>query len=237
MRIFSTSVSEMSEVRTEMSRPSVSCTTAVGKPGVLDGRARVADGDVLAGGELDDAATGELDPEVEAAHHHARDGQHQHAGVTARYVLRYCMRSGLRASSQLRNRPSVGRPVSPGRFASSPRLRPNSVSTRVTSSADTTEASTPMTSVTPKPRTGPDASTNSSPAASRVVTLESAIALNALEKPLSRAGSSRLLREAAYSSRARSKTSTLASMARPADSSRPPRPGRVRVAPSATSAP
>ena len=45
-----------------------------------------------------------------------------------------------------------------------------------------------MTSVTPKPRTGPEASRNSSPAASSVVTLESAMALKALEKPLSSAG-------------------------------------------------
>jgi hypothetical protein len=38
------------------------------------------------------------------------------------------------------------------------------------------EASTPMVSVTPNPRTGPDASQNSSPAASSVVTFESMIA-------------------------------------------------------------
>ena len=125
----------------------------------------------------------------------------------------------------------------PGRLLMNPRCRPNSVSTRVTSSAETRDASTPMTSVTPKPRTGPEARKNSRPAASSVVTLESAMALNALLKPLSSAGRRRLLREAAYSSRARSKTSTLASIARPADSSRPPRPGRVSVAPRATSAP
>ncbi len=111
------------------------------------------------------------------------------------------------------------------------------MSTRVTSSAETTDASTPMTSVTPKPRTGPEASRNSRPAASSVVTLESAIALNALLKPLSSAGISRLCRDAANSSRARSNTSTLASIARPADSSRPPRPGSVSVAPRATSVP
>jgi hypothetical protein len=46
-------------------------------------------------------------------------------------------------------------------------------------SADTIDASTPMARVTPNPRTGPDARKNSSPPASRVVTLESMIALHA----------------------------------------------------------
>ena len=56
----------------------------------------------------------------------------------------------------------------------------HSASTRVMTSAETIEASTPMASVTPKPCTGPDARKNSSPAASRVVTLESTIALQRL---------------------------------------------------------
>jgi hypothetical protein len=43
------------------------------------------------------------------------------------------------------------------------------------------EASTPIERVTPNPRTGPDARKNSSPAASRVVMLESAIALSVAE--------------------------------------------------------
>ena len=63
------------------------------------------------------------------------------------------------------------------------------------------------------------------------------MALKALAKPLSTADSRRLEREAAYSSLARSKTRTLASIARPADSSSPPSPGSVSVAPSATRAP
>ena len=52
-------------------------------------------------------------------------------------------------------------------------------------SAETIEASTPIDSVTPKPRTGPEARKNSSPAASSVVTLESMIADHALLKPAS----------------------------------------------------
>ena len=61
---------------------------------------------------------------------------------------------------------------------------PISVSTRAITSAEIIEAMTPIDSVTPKPLTGPEASTNSSPAASRVVTLESMIAVHALLNPI-----------------------------------------------------
>ena len=103
-------------------------------------------------------------------------------------------------------------------------------------SAVNIEASTPMVSVTPNPRTGPEARKNSSPAASSVVTLESAIALQALRKPAVSAGAQAGPVASAYSSRARSKTSTLASTAMPIARTKPARPGRVRVAPRATSA-
>ena len=52
-----------------------------------------------------------------------------------------------------------------------------SESTRAMTSAEIMDAMTPMNSVTPKPLIGPEPRTNSRPAASRVVTLESMIAL------------------------------------------------------------
>ena len=97
------------------------------------------------------------------------------------------------------------------------------------------EASTPIERVTPNPRTGPDARKNSSPAASRVVMLESAITLSALRKPAASAARRLLPPLAAYSSLARSNTSTLASTAMPTASTKPARPGRVNVAPRASS--
>ncbi len=69
--------------------------------------------------------------------------------------------------------------------------------------AETIEASTPTVRVTPKPRTGPEARKKSSPAASRVVTLESAMADSARRNPVVSA----LRRDrprSAYSSRVRS---------------------------------
>jgi hypothetical protein len=54
------------------------------------------------------------------------------------------------------------------------------VKNRATTSAETIDARTPMLSVTPKPRTGPAARKNSSPAASSVVMLESRMADSAL---------------------------------------------------------
>ncbi len=102
--------------------------------------------------------------------------------------------------------------------------------------AEISEASTPMASVTPKPLTGPEASQISRPAASRVVMLESAIALQAFLKPRSRAYLRPRPGAWAYSSLARSNTSTLASTAMPMARTNPARPGSVRVAPSATSA-
>src|SRR3546814_10066907 len=69
---------------------------------------------------------------------------------------------------------------------------------------------TPMESVTPKPLTEPDAKMKSSNAASRVVTLESMMAVQALLKPTWSARLIPALGFSAYSSRARSKTSTFA---------------------------
>lgn len=93
-----------------------------------------------------------------------------------------------------------------------------------------------MPSVTPNPRTGPDARKNSSPAAMRVVMLESAIALKALRNPAVSDDRGVRCPPEAYSSRARSKTSTLASTAIPMASTNPARPGRVSVAPRAARA-
>ena len=112
---------------------------------------------------------------------------------------------------------------------------PTSVSIRAITSAEIIEAMTPIDSVTPKPWTGPVASTNSSPAASSVVTLESMMADHALLNPMTSARLTPALGASSYSSRARSKTSTLASIASPIASTKPARPGRVSVAPSATS--
>jgi hypothetical protein len=95
------------------------------------------------------------------------------------------------------------------------------------------ETRTPTDSVTPKPRTAPEARKNSSTAASRVVTLESAIALSALPKPRSTAGRSPT--PARCSSFMRSNTSTFASTAMPMASTNPAMPGRVRVERSASS--
>ena len=109
--------------------------------------------------------------------------------------------------------------------------------------AETIEARTPTPRVTPNPRTGPEARNSSSPAAIRVVTLESTMALHALSNPARRApcrpAGSRVLRAVrpdAYSSLARSKTSTLASIARPMARTNPANPGSVNVAPIVTRA-
>ena len=102
-------------------------------------------------------------------------------------------------------------------------------------SAEIIEAMTPIDSVTPKPLIGPEPRKNSSPAASRVVTLESMIAVHALLKPIISARRMPADGCSAYSSRARSKTSTLASIASPMASTKPARPGSVSVEPRPTS--
>ena len=114
------------------------------------------------------------------------------------------------------------------------RCAAQSVRTRATTSAEIIDATTPIESVTPNPLTGPDAKKNRSPAASSVVMLESRIADQAFRYPVSRAEPSPAAGAPAYSSRARSKASTLASIARPMASTKPARPGRVRVAPNHT---
>jgi len=146
------------------------------------------------------------------------------------------IRSGFRAVSQLRTRPRFAIPLTRGRCRTARLFITHSASTRVMTRALIREASTPMDSVTPNPRTGPDARKKSSPAASKVVTFESAIALSALRKPAVSAARRLLLPRAAYSSRARSNTRTLASTAMPIASTKPARPGRVKVAPRATRA-
>jgi hypothetical protein len=103
----------------------------------------------------------------------------------------------------------------------------------VTTRAVNIDTSTPTDRVTPKPRTAPDARKNNSTAASRVVTLESAIALSALRKPRPTAG--RGPTPARCSSFMRSNTSTLASTAMPMASTNPAMPGSVRVERSASS--
>ncbi len=64
------------------------------------------------------------------------------------------------------------------------RVAASSASDRVITRAENMEASTPTVRVTPNPRTGPEARKNSSPAASRVVTLESAMADSARRNPV-----------------------------------------------------
>lgn len=100
--------------------------------------------------------------------------------------------------------------------------------------AEIIEATTPMDNVTPKPLIGPEPSTNSRAAASRVVTLESMIAVHALLKPIISARRMPALGLSAYSSRALSNTSTFASIARPMASTKPARPGNVSVEPRPT---
>ena len=108
--------------------------------------------------------------------------------VSRGFVLRHprlCFISdGRRASSQVRTRPCPAIPLSRGCRSTKPRETTNSASTRVTTRADSMDASTPMLNVTPKPRTGPAARKKSSPAANRVVMFESAIADSAFWKPL-----------------------------------------------------
>ena len=142
------------------------------------------------------------------------------------------MSSGVRPASHVRTVPAEPSPDTRGP------IRPMTAwtSTRVMSRAETSEASTPTARVTPKPLTGPEASQNSSPAAIRVVTLESAIALQAFRKPRSSAARSPRRGACWYSSLARSKTSTLASIAMPMASTNPASPGSVKVAPIASSA-
>jgi hypothetical protein len=108
------------------------------------------------------------------------------------------------------------------------------MTTRVTTRAENIETATPMVSVTPNPRTAPEAKKISSTAAITVVTLESTTAVNARSNPAPVA--ERAVRPAANSSFARSNTSTLASTAIPTASTNPAMPGRVRVAPIPTSA-
>jgi hypothetical protein len=149
------------------------------------------------------------------------------------------IRSGPLLRNQARKRPFPVNPLHCGCRCSAERRTAHSVNTRATTSAEIIEASTPMDRVTPKPRTGPEARKNSRPAASNVVTFESRMALQARLNPARSAVGSAVGAEAArsaYSSLARSNTSTLASIASPIASTKPARPGSVRVAPSATSA-
>ena len=103
----------------------------------------------------------------------------------------------------------------------------------MTTRAVNIDTSTPTDRVTPNPRTAPEARKNSRTAASRVVMLESTMALNALVNPRSSDGRSPA--PARCSSRIRSNTSTLASTAMPMASTNPAIPGRVRVERSASS--
>ena len=227
-------------VRTEMFGSSwspLSCTTAVGKPASATAcRAWVTVTSWLVAYSTTRPPVNST-PKLKPRTSGPAIASSTAAAEMASHIRRRPIRSGSLRISHSRKRPSEARPDSRGRRTTTPRLTAISARTRVTSSADTTLAATPMTSVTPKPRTGPEARKNSSAAARMVVMLESAMALNALEKPLFSEEISRGERCAAYSSRARSNTSTFASMARPADSSSPPSPGRVRVAPSAPSVP
>ena len=99
------------------------------------------------------------------------------------HVLRRFISCGSLRSSQRRTLPWWLRPLMAGRRATGLLDTARSHRTRATISAETIEAMTPMDSVTPKPLIGPDPRKNSRPAASRVVTLESMIALHALLKP------------------------------------------------------
>src|SRR5690625_6947455 len=76
--------------------------------------------------------------------------------------------------------PTPAIPVMFGRFLTQERRTSQSVSTRAISSAEIIDAITPNDSVTPKPLTGPNARKNNNAPASRVVMLESMIALHAI---------------------------------------------------------
>ena len=128
--------------------------------------------------------------------------------------------------------------------------------TESTTAAATTAETTAVT--TAKPRTGPEPNTSRATPAMSVVTFESRIAdqarLNPADRARCRVGRSSPADTrpacpwrstwrsawacrrvcAAYSSRARSKTRTFASIASPTARTKPARPGRVSVAPSAT---
>ena len=93
-----------------------------------------------------------------------------------------------------------------------------------------------MASVTPKPLTGPDAEEEQQPGREQ----RGDVGVDDRAPRLVEAGGQRAAQPlaagpAAYSSRARSKTSTFASIAIPMASTKPASPGRVRVAPSPTS--
>ena len=151
------------------------------------------------------------------------------------HMRRLPMMSKSDLSSHWRTLPVLARPLTAGRRSTALLETLISASTRAMISAEIMDAMTPIESVTPKPLIGPEPSTNSSPAASRVVTLESMMADQALLKPTARARRSPADGYSAYSSRARSKTSTLASIAMPMASTKPARPGSVSVEPSASS--
>ena len=174
--------------------------------------------------------TGELDAEVEALGDDAGDGQHQRGAGDAEPHAALAHDVEVGPVEPLADPADVAEAADRRDDCSTALVETLiSASTRAMISAEIIEAMTPMESVTPKPLIGPEPRMNSSAAASRVVTLESMMADQALLKPTARARRRPAEGYAAYSSRARSKTSTLASIAMPIASTKPARPGRVRV--------
>ena len=103
------------------------------------------------------------------------------------HMRRLPMMSKSDRSSHARTLPMLPRPLTAGRRSTALVDTATSESTRAMTSAEIIDAMTPIESVTPKPLIGPEPSRKSSAAASRVVTLESMIALHALLKPTARA--------------------------------------------------
>ena len=212
----------------------------VALPGLLDDGSREPDpGEVVpelvevrapVGLVLDESTAGEVETELDVADDQpARCDQHRTAGQGEQETRvgrrgRVLGRGPSRAAGRRRPSPrtwAARRGASVGSTSS--------ISIRVTTRAVNIETMTPMARVMPKPRTPPEAKKNSTPAAMRVVTLASAMALKARSNP--ERAALRKGRPAACSSLNRSKTKTLPSTAMPMARTNPAMPGKVSVAP------
>ena len=93
------------------------------------------------------------------------------------------MMFGFDLSSHERTLPTSPRPLTAGWASMDLLATATSHSTRATIRAETIEAMTPIDKVTPNPLIGPEPRKNKRPAASKVVTFESMIAVHALLNP------------------------------------------------------
>ena len=162
-------------------RPPSAARPRSGKPASARAwRARVQV-DRLATSGTREPPAGELDPEVRAADGDAGDAATiQRRQRQPQPPAAHGVRFGPRVASQPASRPPPSRPSRPGRRRTAAARVTSSTSTRVTTRAVNIDTRTPTDRVTPNPRTAPEARKNSRPAASRVVTLESAMALTRL---------------------------------------------------------